>query len=158
MRILIAALGLSLLAGCGNSTEDKLVSVCTDIVKELVPDPQSMTVNSSSVISGQATELNLTRFAGLGSNGKLSGDQMAALDIAVKNISKVKESYANIDYTERSNGARRDKATCWFMDRGNGFELGSVSIDGKGYSGNRLTEFFVNHGRPSGLSSSNIVE
>ncbi|MEB6589608.1 hypothetical protein MXM82_10745 [Pseudomonas asiatica] len=158
MRILIGAVGLGLLAGCGSSVEDKMVSVCTDIVKMSVIDPGAMTINSSSVISANATEGNLTRFAGLRSGGELNGDQKAALDIQIKNISKINESYASIDYTDRSSGARRDKAICWFMDTGQGFELGSVSISGKGYSGISLLSLFVNHSRPDGLSQSNVIE
>ncbi|HDS0956480.1 hypothetical protein [Pseudomonas hunanensis] len=158
MRGLIGAVSLMLLAGCGSSVEDKMVSVCTGIVKMSVADPGAMIVNSSSVVSAQATEGNLTRFAGLTSNGKLNDDQKAALEIRVKNISKIKESYSNVDYTDRSSGARRDKATCWFMDIGNGFELGSVTVAGKGYSGISLVSLFVTHGRPAGLSPSNIIE
>lgn len=158
MRVLIGAAGLMLLAGCGSSVEDKMVSVCTDIVKMSVADPGAMIVNSSSVVSAQATEGNVTRFAGLNSKGKLNDDQKAALEIRVKNISKIKESYANVDYTDRSSGARREKATCWFMDIGSGFELGSVTAAGKGYSGISLISLLVVHGRPAGLSPSNIIE
>lgn len=158
MRNLIVALWLIMLAGCGNSVEDKMVTICTDIVKMSVIDPGAMTINSRSVISAKATEGNLTRFAALSSNGKLNVDQKAALDIQIKNISKINESYANVDYTDRSNGARRDKAICWFMDTGKGFELGSVSVSGKGYSGISLVSLFVNHGRPDGLSQSNVIE
>ncbi|MBH3412933.1 hypothetical protein [Pseudomonas putida] len=156
--MLIGAVGLGLISGCGKSIEDKMVSACTDIAKMSVADPSSMVVNSGVANQNQPTERNLSRFAGLHSVGGLTADQKAALEIKIKEISKVKESFVEIDFTDKSSGAKREKAVCWFMNTGQGFELGSVSVAGETYSGISLVSLFVTHARPAHLNSSNIVE
>ena len=156
--MIVGAIGLALLSGCGNSTESKMVSACTDIAKMSVADPSALVVNSSSVVQSQLTERNLIRFAGLNGAGSMTGDQKAALEIKIKNISSFKESYVEVDFTDKSSSAKRDKSVCWFMDTGRGFELGSASVGGQTYSGIKLVSLFINNIRPAALNSSNLIE
>ncbi|WP_313327019.1 hypothetical protein [Pseudomonas qingdaonensis] len=158
-RIMLAgSVCCALISGCGASVEEKMISVCTDIAKMSVADPASIVVNSVSSVQAHPTAENLLRFASIQSNGKLSVDQKAAFDVQVKELNKIKEVYAEVDFTDKTYGSRRDKATCWFMDRGLGFQLGSASVSGKGYSGISLMSLFVGHSRPHYLNSLNIIE
>lgn len=156
--MLLGAIGLGFLSGCGKSAEDKMIAACTGIAKMSVADPSSMVVNSATANQSQPTERSVSRFAGLYSNGELTVDQKAALDIKIKDVSKFKESYAEIDFTNKSSGSERYKAVCWFMDTGRGFELGSASVAGKSYSGIGLTSLLITNAKPPYLNSSNIIE
>lgn len=155
--MLVLAVGVGVLSGC-KSPEDKMVSVCTDIAKMSVADPSSLVVNSGSVVQAVPTKESLFRFATLNSDGELTGARKDWYDIQVKELDKLKESYASIDYTDKSSLARRGQAICWFMDRGKGPVLGSVSVAGKSYSGTDLLMVFVSNPRPKYLSSSNAIE
>jgi len=135
-----------------------MVSVCTDIAKMSVADPSSLVVNSGSVVQAIPTKESLLRFASLDFDGELTGASKDWYDIQVKELDKLKESYASIDYTDKSSLARRGQAICWFMDRGKGPVLGSVSVAGKSYSGTDLLMVFVSNSRPKYLSSSNAIE
>lgn len=155
--MLVMAIGVGVLSGC-KSPEDKMVSVCTDIAKMSVADPSSLVVNSGSVVQAIPTKESLLRFASLNFDGELTGASKDWYDIQVKELDKLKESYASIDYTDKSSSARRGQAICWFMDRGKGPVLGSVSVAGKSYSGTDLLMVFVSNPRPKYLSSSNAIE
>ena len=146
-----------LLAGCTKSTEDKMTAICTDIAKFSVSDPSLLVVNAGSSKVRQATEKSVTRFAVMRSNGKLDSDQQAALDIHLSEMHKMKEAYAEIDFTDKSAAARRANATCWFMDIGQGFELASASVGDKSYSGIDLTALFIEYDKPELLDSSNKI-
>ncbi|WP_447742378.1 hypothetical protein [Pseudomonas laurentiana] len=155
--LFVMAMGVGVLSGC-KSPEDKMVSICTDIAKMSVADPSSLVVNSGSVVEAVPTKESLFRFATLNSDGELSGARKVWYDLQVKELDKLKESYASIDYTDKSSVARRGQAICWFMDRGKGPVLGSVSVAGKSYSGIDLLSVFVSNSRPKYLNSSNEVE
>lgn len=155
--MLVMAMGVGVLSGC-KSPEDKMVSVCTDIAKMSVADPSSLVVNSGSVVQAVPTKESLLRFASLNFDGELTGASKDWYDIQVKELDKLKESYASIDYTDKSSLARRGQAICWFMDRGKGPVLGSVSVAGKSYSGTDLLMVFVSNSRPKYLSASNAIE
>lgn len=147
-----------IITGCSKSPEEKMTAICTDVAKLSVSDPSALVVNSSSVISRQATEESLTRFSHLGAKDQLSVDQKAALEVYIREISKIQEAYAAIDFTDKSSVARRDSATCWFMDRGTGYQLGSVSVQGKSYSGIDLTSLFIDYKKPEYLGPLNQLQ
>lgn len=148
----------ALITGCSKSTEQKMISACTDIAKFSVVDPSSLTVNTSSAKETTATKENLIRFTELQSRRPLNTDQQRGLEISLQEISKIKEAYAEIDFTDKSAVAKRSKALCWFMDRGRGFELGSVSIGPKSYSGIDLMALFVEFKTPDFLDSTNKLK
>lgn len=154
-----AVLCISVLAaGCTKSNEQKMISVCTDVAKFTVVDPSTLVVNESSAKETIATKESLIRFYGLGRSGPLGPDQQRGLEINIEEISKVKEAYAQIDFTDKSASAIRAKAACWFMDRGQGFELGSISVGSKSYTGIDIMALFVKHKTPEYLDSTNKLK
>ncbi|AUA70989.1 hypothetical protein ACF0C8_26320 [Pseudomonas aeruginosa] len=160
MKKLIGLVLLAALAGCSNSDDAKMISACESFIRKMAVDPAGISVNSSSVITAAPEERNLRRFAELKSrNGQLSVDQEAALQVDIRRRAKLQESYVSVDYTDhQSLGTSRDKAVCWYMNTGRGFELASVSALGRSISGFPLFAFFVEHGAPEHLSSSGIIE
>jgi hypothetical protein len=147
-----------LIAGCGKPVEEKMGAICIDVAKTSASDPSALIVNSVSAKPVQATKESLMRFSGLWSEGKLNYDQQRGLEIQMEDMTKIKEAYAEVDFTDRSGSARRGKAVCWFMDQGEGFKLGSVSVAGQRYTGIDLVALFVNYKRPEYLDSSNRVQ
>lgn len=147
-----------LITGCSKSSEEKMIAICTEVVKFSVSDPASLVVNSSSASPHPVTEQNLKRFYGLWGSDALTDDQQAALQIQIQEVSKLKEVYAEIDFTDKSAGSTRGRAVCWFMDRGMGYQLGSVSVQGKSYSGIDLTALFVDYKKPEYLGASNRLQ
>ncbi|HEP9759362.1 hypothetical protein [Pseudomonas aeruginosa] len=160
MKKLIGLVVLATLVGCSKSDDVKMISACESVVRMMSTDPTGISINSSSVISAAPEESNLRRFAELKSrDGKLSVDQEAALQVYIRGRAKLKESYVSVDYTANQPlGQVRDKAVCWYMNTGRGFELASVSAFGRSISGFQLFAFFVEHGAPEYLSSSGMIE
>jgi hypothetical protein len=144
-------------AGCGKSVEEKMGAICEDVVKASVVDPSALVFNSVSAKPQEASKESLLRFSGLRSGGKLDADQQQALQNLMLDMSKVKEAFVQVDFTDKAGVARRDNAVCWFMDTGHGFELGSASVLGKRYVGIDIVALFVNRTQPEYLDDMNRV-
>ena len=152
LRHVIVVAGAALLSGCGDLLKPKVVSVCEDILKEVVLDPAGLKINSQEVIESPASVDDLYRLYDEQSENGISEAARALVDIYRQRGVQFTEVFVVLDSTyELKSGRQRDKAMCKYLEYEGTVELASFTIAGQHFDRSDFFAFFLTRRRPDDM-------
>jgi len=157
-RILFLVCVVVAFSGCMLSTP-KDEAVCVDLVKEVVPNPESLIINRVERTDGKSSLQDLRRLYNTRFNGNIPSGTQELLALYEKKNIPVSQTFISLDVTYDGRvGKVRENVLCRYLNYDEKKELISFTFQNQDIEQHKFLDLFLNRKKPSGLDSSYRIQ